>query len=87
MTQNNCCIAQRDNTVSSESKEVFRRISSGRLDDMVLIDVGTFLKGTADSIGYEDDGEGPVREIAIDPFYIDTTPVTNRQFNDFVNST
>ena len=54
---------------------------------MVLIDVDTFFKGTADSIGYEDDGEGPVREIALDPFYIDTTPVTNRQFNQFVNRT
>lgn len=87
MTEKSCCAAQRDEKVISEPVGAFNRVFSGKLNDMVLIDVGTFLMGTDDSIGYEDDGEGPVREIALDPFYIDTAPVTNRQFSDFVNAT
>jgi formylglycine-generating enzyme len=29
-------------------------------------------------------GEGPVREVTLDPFYIDISPVSNAQLREFV---
>jgi len=42
--------------------------------------------GTDDAEGFPADGEGPVREIVVDPFYIDPAPVTNAQFREFMRS-
>ena len=42
--------------------------------------------GTEDQEGFPADGEGPVRAVTLDPFYMDTYPVTNRQFAEFVGS-
>jgi formylglycine-generating enzyme required for sulfatase activity len=54
---------------------------------MVLLAGGVFRMGTDERIGYPADGEGPVREIALDPFWIDATSVTNEQFSRFVAET
>lgn len=43
--------------------------------------------GTDEVIGYPDDGEGPAREVTLEPFYLDRTAVTNRQFSKFVRET
>lgn len=43
--------------------------------------------GTNDKDGFPADGEGPVREITLDPFYIDANTVTNLQFSKFINAT
>lgn len=56
-------------------------------DDMVEIPGGTFLMGTEDMEGFPADGEGPVREVSLDPFLIDRYAVTNRQFKAFVDAT
>lgn len=37
--------------------------------------------------GYPADGEVPLHEVELSPFYIDPTPVTNAQFSRFVKST
>jgi formylglycine-generating enzyme required for sulfatase activity len=37
--------------------------------------------------GFPADGEGPVREVTLDPFYIDRIPVTNQAFAEFVRKT
>jgi formylglycine-generating enzyme len=54
---------------------------------MVRLDGGAFLMGTDAGDGYPADGEGPVREVRLDPFWIDTTTVTNAQFTAFVDAT
>ncbi len=82
-----CCSAERESDSSIKLNAPLQRVVAGNTDGMVLVDVGSYLKGTEDSIGYEDDGEGPIREITLDPFYMDVTPVTNREFNDFINAT
>ena len=51
---------------------------------MARLDGGRFLMGTDSKVAVPADGEGPVREITIDPFYIDTCPVTNQQFAVFI---
>lgn len=56
-------------------------------EGMVLIPGGKFLMGTDDREGFPADGEGPVREINLKPFYIDTCAVTNADFKQFVDAT
>ena len=43
--------------------------------------------GSESSATFPHDGEGPVREITVSPFYISAYAVTNRQFAEFVRST
>lgn len=54
---------------------------------MVHLQGGTFLMGTEDEEGFPADGEGPVREVTLDGFYMDRTTVTNEQFAAFVKAT
>ena len=54
---------------------------------MVRIDGGTFTMGTDDDVGYPQDGEGPAREVTLDPYYIDRHAVTNVEFLEFVRDT
>ncbi len=43
--------------------------------------------GAEDRDGFPADGEGPVREVVIDPFFIDPTPITVEQFGEFTAAT
>ncbi|MDR7300285.1 formylglycine-generating enzyme family protein [Haloactinomyces albus] len=60
---------------------------SGSTEGMVLLDGGDFLMGSEDSRAYPDDGEGPVRPVTLDPFWISATAVSNADFAAFVGST
>ncbi|HQT77649.1 MAG TPA: formylglycine-generating enzyme family protein [Rhodopila sp.] len=53
------------------------------LDEMGFVPGGTFRMGSDKH--YPD--EAPVRRVAVSSFWIDTTPVTNRQFRAFVEAT
>jgi sulfatase modifying factor 1 len=54
---------------------------------MVLLDGGGFAMGNAGASAYPDDGEGPVRRVRLDPFWIDAHTVSNRDFARFVEET
>jgi formylglycine-generating enzyme required for sulfatase activity len=54
---------------------------------MIKLDGGHFLMGTDSKEGFPADGEGPVRQVTLDPFYIDARPVTNVQFREFTRAT
>ena len=54
---------------------------------MVKLDGGAFLMGTDYAQGFPKDGEGPIREVTLDPFFVDVHPVTNEQFQEFVQVT
>ncbi len=43
--------------------------------------------GTDSPEAWVQDGEGPVREVTVSPFYLDACAVTNRQFETFVKTT
>ena len=60
---------------------------AGSIDGMVELPGGTFLMGTDTKEGFAADGEGPVREVTLDPFWIDIDPVTNRRFREFIDAT
>src|SRR4029453_4557311 len=53
------------------------------LDDMVHLPGGTFRMGSDDH--YPE--EAPAHFVKVDPFWIDRTPITNRQFRQFVDAT
>jgi formylglycine-generating enzyme required for sulfatase activity len=54
---------------------------------MVRLDGGSFLMGTEAAEGFPEDGEGPVRNVTLDPFYIDAHAVTNAEFLEFIRET
>ncbi|MFD6367819.1 formylglycine-generating enzyme family protein [Streptomyces roseolus] len=54
---------------------------------MVELPGGTFRMGDAHGEGYPADHEGPVREVTVAPFAIDTTAVTNARFAAFTAAT
>src|SRR5580700_9463861 len=53
----------------------------------VALPGGTFLMGTDYGGGFPQDGEGPVRPVALSAFEIDAYPVTNEDFAAFVTET
>ncbi|EPZ42591.1 formylglycine-generating enzyme family protein [Alicyclobacillus acidoterrestris] len=62
-------------------------LASGHRQGMVLIQGGRFLMGTDDAEGFVADGEGPVHEVELSPFWMDVCAVTNRRFKRFVEET
>ena len=56
---------------------------AGHSSDMVAIPGGTFLMGS----DHHYPEEAPAHRVTVAPFWIDRTPVTNRQFKQFVAAT
>src|SRR5699024_1741804 len=89
----NCCTPKRGSSPSSSKKLAIahstNHVSQENGDDneMVHLEGGSFLMGTDSGIGFSEDGEGPVREVYINPFLIDKTTVTNAAFSRFVRET
>ena len=63
------------------------RASAGDTANMVKLEGGRFLMGSEDADIVAADGEGPVRPVTIDPFYLDRYPVTNQEFGRFIAAT
>jgi formylglycine-generating enzyme required for sulfatase activity len=57
------------------------------LGPMVRLDGGAFLMGTDDPAGFPEDGEGPIRQVTLRPFWIERGAVTNAQFAAFIDDT
>jgi sulfatase modifying factor 1 len=69
---------------AARGEAAWSEAESGR---MVRLPGGSFLMGTDEAAGFPDDGEGPVREVWVDPFEIDAYVVSNRRFAAFVEDT
>lgn len=63
------------------------RASDDPTHRMVQLSGGAFLMGTDYAEAFAQDGEGPVREVTLDRFWIDRSPVTNELFSKFVEET
>lgn len=57
------------------------------LKGMIRLEGGVFRMGNEDEKANPLDGEGPVRDVRVEPFLIDPTTVTNAQFARFVKET
>jgi formylglycine-generating enzyme len=86
-----CCVPSRQRAGQLEQSRVDSaermRATAGLTEGMVRLDGGAFLMGTDSGDGFPEDGEGPVRKVILDPFYIDIYPVTNAQFTAFAAAT
>jgi formylglycine-generating enzyme len=89
-----CCAAARpgswqDGAPSAGTTQVTRADSTGKEPTlgMARLEGGGFLMGADDPVGFPNDGEGPVRAVALRPFWIDTVAVSNARFEKFVDAT
>ncbi|WP_445655069.1 formylglycine-generating enzyme family protein [Shouchella clausii] len=87
-----CCSVSRStirNNANIEKDGTNRTVSTKQKhrDDMVYLEGGNFLMGTEDPDANPFDQEGPVRDVAVRPFYVDKFAVTNRQFQEFISDT
>src|SRR6266545_2637684 len=86
-----CCVPSRQRAAQladSRAASAARiRAAGGPVTDMARLDGGPFLMGTDSDEGFAQDGEGPIRQVTLDPFYIDIDPVTNARFAEFAGAT
>ncbi|MGP4005097.1 formylglycine-generating enzyme family protein [Streptomyces sp. 4N124] len=54
---------------------------------MVAVPAGAFLMGSQDALAYPADGEGPVRTVHVEAFWMDARTVSNAQFARFAVET
>jgi len=59
----------------------------GSTEGMIRVEGGKFWMGYEGPEAWTADGEGPVRAVTVDPFWMDATAVTNEQFAHFVEET
>ena len=88
-----CCAAARSGSDGGSTSDATGEAPSETTADvtdskrMVRLDGGTFTMGTDSDVGFEADGEGPAREVTVDPFYVDRYAVTNAEFYQVVRET
>lgn len=91
--KNACCTPSHPSSASPRSDDLLLPGKAGRPLDfserssMIWLPGGEFKMGTDDAEGFPSDGEGPVRVVRVNPFYLDATTVTNRDFTRFVDAT
>ncbi len=86
-----CCVPSKQHAdllqASQQESTVRTRALNGSTDGMILLTGGPFLMGSESADSFPNDGEGPVRRVTIDPFWMDQYPVRNRDFMQFVQAT
>lgn len=89
--KNNCCSVSSghrkvDNPEATQKQSEGLKATFSK-EGMVLIPGGNFLMGTEEDGSIPGDGEGPVRNLEVRPFYMDECTVTNGQFSKFIDET
>lgn len=86
-----CCVPSKHHEAvlvhSRERSSARERATGGSRESMVQLSGGVFLMGTESPEAFPADGEGPVRRVTVDPFFLDACAVTNQQFTAFSRST
>ena len=86
-----CCVPSKrrldELELSRNLAEERERVRSGSTEGMTKLEGGRFLMGTESPEAFPADGEGPVREVTVDGFWMDTRPVSVAQFAEFVKAT
>lgn len=87
----NCCAVSRPVSEDASGKAAPQHIKKSSqaqtTQDMVRIEGGSFLMGTNSKEGFPADGEGPIRKMNVDSFYMDPYTVTNAEFKTFIDET
>ena len=92
MSNNNpsaCCSATRPESTNREAytQDNILVEQAQATAGMIYLTGGEFLMGTNSAEGFPADGEGPVRKVTVQPFYMNPFAVTNVQFLAFVTAT
>lgn len=86
-----CCMPTRERAaILEESRRTTRhrlRVNSGSVENMTVLAGGAFQMGTEDRSGFPADGEGPIRTVTVEPFWVDRYAVTNEAFRTFIAAT
>ncbi|MFE3454878.1 formylglycine-generating enzyme family protein [Nonomuraea sp. NPDC059194] len=87
-----CCAASRAETPAAAPAgplppSTVAPRTSPRLNGMILLPGGVFRMGNEDANANPFDGEGPVRDVQVEPFRIDPHTVTNAHFARFIRET
>ena len=88
--QKGCCTPTREQTENEPILSLTptpEGCCSGKTDGMIRVEGGKFKIGYEGPEAWEADGEGPVREVTLDAYWLDETSVTNEQFAEFVDAT
>ena len=82
-----CCAPSAGGRATANSPDAMAQAAGDARERMIELPGGLFLMGTEDAQGFPQDGEGPVREVRVNPFWMDRFPVTNELFAQFVRDT
>jgi len=83
-----CCVPQKQSVGDTDDDAAgIPFADKASTNGMKKLPGGSFLMGSDSTEGFPADGEGPVREVTVKPFYTDVGAVSNRQFNDFIKET
>jgi sulfatase modifying factor 1 len=86
MAAGTCCAPSRGRRTQARPLETAVAEAEPRAG-MILLAGGPVVVGSEDRFAYPDDGEAPVREVEVSPFWIDPCAVSNADFADFVETT
>ena len=84
MSEKNCCSPKSERQeLININESLVKKNNITDFYNMRFIESGKFLMGTNYDLGFISDGEGPIREIELNEFYMDKFPVTNLEFEKF----
>ena len=81
-----CCSVSRSPQAAAKQSKAAPTGKASATDGMIYLEGGSFLMGT-DKPSFPTDGEGPVREVRLEPFWIDAFALTTGQFTAFADAT
>ena len=88
MDGKSCCAPSADRDPQNESQvgdfDFPISENAGSTEGMIEIPAGSFRMGAEGPETWKADGEGPIREVSLDSFWIDRCCVTNAEFEAFV---
>tara|TARA_B100000029_G_scaffold284238_1_gene277931 strand:- start:15661 stop:16605 length:945 start_codon:yes stop_codon:yes gene_type:complete len=87
LNQNPTCCVKNNESISSIDERIseLESIPAKKLNTNNMVKLsGKFLMGSRDKEIIESDGEGFIREVELNSYYIDKTTVTNSEFSKFV---
>lgn len=84
-----CCAGSRPSNPAAMGREppAVARANRRRTRGMATLPGGRFIMGSDAGQGHPADGEGPAREVTVQPFLMDACAVTNQAFQRFVRAT
>lgn len=85
-----CCTPRRKSSSHTSTRDTGTQTAKPLVsskDGMIQLEAGKYRIGFEGPEAWESDGEGPVREVTLDSYYLDQTAVSNAQFAEFVEAT